>query len=95
MDKLQEYHSTLLRHGSYAKQYLDRLKDGIIVTHKPFQYSKSGQLALTKEEQQLVDETVKLREELAKQYAEKLGELLSLKKEYIKKVENDRTKRNQ
>lgn len=85
MDKLQKHHSTLLKHGSYAKEYLENLKDGTIVTHKPFRYSKPGQLALSKEEQELVDETVKLREELNKQYKEKLREWLALKKESIKK----------
>lgn len=85
MDKLQKYHSTLLRHGSYAKDYLEKLKDGSIVTHKPFHYFKPGQLALSKEEQELVDQAVKLREELNKKYKEKFREWLLIKKESIKK----------
>ncbi|MEM3601348.1 MAG: hypothetical protein QXN87_01590 [Candidatus Bathyarchaeia archaeon] len=92
MEKLQNYHSTLLKHGSYAKEYLEKLKDGTMITHKPFSYSKPGQLALSKEEQELVDETVKIREELAKQYGKKLKELLTLKRS---RLENDLPKRNQ
>ncbi|MEM3573724.1 MAG: hypothetical protein QXJ62_05820 [Nitrososphaeria archaeon] len=84
MDRFQDYHSTLLKHGSYARDYLEKLKDGNIVTHKPFHYSKPGQLALSKEEQELVDETVKIREKLAKQYGKKLKELLTLKKSHLK-----------
>ncbi|MEM3773460.1 MAG: hypothetical protein QXX92_00440 [Candidatus Bathyarchaeia archaeon] len=85
MDKLQKHHSTLLKHGSYAKIYVENLKDGTIVTHNPFRFSKPGQLALSKEEKELVDEAVKLREELNKQYKEKLREWLALKEESIKK----------
>lgn len=85
MEKLQNHHSTLLKHGSYAKDYLEKLKDGTIVTHKPFRFSKPGQLALSKEEKELVDKAVKLREELNKKYTEKFREWLALKEESIKK----------
>ncbi|MEM2741975.1 MAG: hypothetical protein QXD95_07495 [Nitrososphaeria archaeon] len=85
MDKLQEYHSSLLKHGSYAKDYLEKLKDGTTVTHNPFRFSKPGQFTLSKEEKELVDKAVKLREELNKQYKEKLREWLALKEESIKK----------
>ncbi|MCS7115724.1 MAG: hypothetical protein N0A00_10100 [Candidatus Bathyarchaeota archaeon] len=80
MEKLQKYHSTLLKHGSYAQDYLEKLKDGNIVTHNPFKYSKPGQIPLSREEQKLVEETIKLREELSKVYAEKLRKLLELKR---------------
>jgi len=79
MEKLQNYHSTLLKHGSYAKDYLEKLKDRNIVTHKPFRYCKPENPVLSKEEQELVDETIRLREQLANQYGEKLKELLMLK----------------
>lgn len=79
MEKLQHHHTTLLKHGSYAKDYLEKLKDGNIVTHKPFRYSKPSNPTLSKEELELVDETVKLRERLSKQYREKLSMLLKLK----------------
>jgi hypothetical protein len=80
MTKLHNYHKTLLAHGSYAKDYLEKLKDGNVVTHKPFSYSKSQNLTLSREELELVEETVKLREKLSNQYCEKLKELLKLKK---------------
>jgi hypothetical protein len=79
MTKLHKYHKTLLTHGSYAKDYIEKLKDGNIVTHKPFYYSKPSNLTLSKEELELVDETVKLRQRLTKQYCEKLSMLLKLK----------------
>ena len=87
MEKLQNYHSTLLKHGSYAREYVEKLKDGTIETHRPFHYSKPRQLALSKEEQELVSEAVKLREELNEQYKEKLREWLALKRESLKKGE--------
>jgi hypothetical protein len=86
MTKLHNYHKTLLAHGSYAKDYLEKLKDGNIVTHKPFQYSKSQYPTLSKDELELVDETVELREELSKQYREELKELLLLKKKRYKLI---------
>jgi len=84
MEDLQDYHKTLLKHGSYAKDYLEKLKDGITVTHNPFNYSKALSPTLSQEEIGLVDETVKIREELAKQYCGKLKELLKLKREKYK-----------
>lgn len=80
MGKLQNYHSTLLKHGSYAKDYKEKLKDAFIVSHKPFHYSKTHSPSVRIEEIQLVEETVELREKLSKQYREKLKELLELKK---------------
>lgn len=83
MERLQEYHSTLLKHGSYAQNYLEKLKDGNIVSHRPFYYSKHSQPTLSGNEQALVTETIRLREQLAKIYAEKLQRLLELKKARI------------
>jgi hypothetical protein len=81
MSNLQEHHTTLLKHGSYAKDYLNKLKDGVSVTHKPFTYSKAQTPTLSQEEIGLVNETVNLREELARQYCSKLKQLLEVKKQ--------------
>jgi hypothetical protein len=81
MKELQDLHKTLLVHGSYAKDYLNKLKDGTYVSHKPFKFSKEQSPSISQEEMELVNGTIELREALAKQYSEKLGELLKLKKE--------------
>jgi hypothetical protein len=81
MKGLQDLHKTLLAHGSYAKDYLNKLKDGTYVSHRPFKFSKEQNPSISQEEMELVDGTVELREALAKQYREKLRELLTLKKE--------------
>jgi hypothetical protein len=81
MKSLQKHHKTLLAHGTYAKDYLMKLKDGITVTHKPFNYSKAQIPNISPEEMELVVETVQQREDLAKKYREKLRELLKLKRE--------------
>lgn len=83
MDKLQRYNSTLLKHGSYAKEYQESLKDKTCVTHNPFTYHKPTQQTLTQQEQRLVDETVRLRGCLAKQYAETLDKLLQIKSQKL------------
>ena len=86
MKTLHNHHKTLLTHGSYAKDYLEKLKDGNIVTHGSFHYSKSQSPTLSQEELELVDETIRMREELSKQYQQKLKELLRLKAERHRSV---------
>lgn len=81
MKELQGLQKTLLAHGSYAKDYLNKLKDRTYVSHKPFKFSKEQSPSISQEEMELVNETVELREALAKQYSEKFRELLKLKKE--------------
>ena len=81
MASLHKHHKTLLAHGTYAKDYLMKLKDGNVVSHKPFNYSKAQIANITPEEMELVVETVRLREELAKEYRQRFKELLKLKRE--------------
>jgi hypothetical protein len=83
MKGLQDYHKTLLAHGSYAKDYMNKLKDGINVSHSPFTYSKEQQPSISREELEIVKETVSMREELNTKYREKLRELLKLKRERL------------
>jgi len=81
MAKLQDYNSTLLKHGSYAKDYYNKLKRGVSVTHRPFNFSKEQVPTLSQEELACVEETVNMREALNKQYREKLNQALKLKRE--------------
>jgi len=80
MDKLQEYKDTALKHGSYAKEYLNDLKDKQMVSHNPFYYSKKSTPTLKPEEQNIVEETTRLRNLLAQKYQQTLKRLIEIKR---------------
>ena len=96
MDKLQEYKDTALKHGSYARGYLNDLKDKQIVSHEPFYYSKKSIPTLKPEEQNIVEEATRLRNLLAQEYLQTLKRLIEIKRaKYISMLEPELNKEKQ
>jgi len=96
MDKLQEYKNTALKHGSYAEEYLNDLKDKQMVSHNPFYYSKKSTPTLKPEEQNIVEETTRLRNLLAQEYQQTLKRLIEIKRmKYMSMPEPELNKQKQ
>jgi len=86
LEKLQRWGAMLLKHGSYAKAYLDEVKgQGVILDRKPF-YLQPGQHyrpPAKPEEILTLEELVKLREKLSIQLNQLLRRLIQLKKAQV------------
>jgi len=46
LNRVHDYSKALLKHGSYAKDYLQRLKGGIVVDRKPFHLPEPPQVSV-------------------------------------------------
>ena len=80
-DELQKVHrwqSLLLKHGSYAQAYLEKLKGGWVQDRKPF-YEREPPPFVKASEIITVEKIVEYREKLAKLLVVKLNRVIELK----------------
>lgn len=78
LEKVHRWQRLLLKHGSYAQAYLEKLKGGIVVDRSPF-YVREPPPSVKPEELVTVSDIVKYREKLAKQLVGLLNRLMALK----------------
>jgi hypothetical protein len=78
MEKVHRWQKLLLKHGSYAQAYLEKLKGGIVTDRKPF-FLPEPPPSVKPEELVTVSDIVKYRERLAKQLVGLLNRLMELK----------------
>jgi len=78
LGKVHRWQSLLLKHGSYAEAYLQKLKGGIVRDRKPH-YLPEPPPFVKPEELLVVEDIVKYREKLAKQLVDKLNRVMQLK----------------
>jgi hypothetical protein len=81
IDELEDLHrwqNAVLKHGSYAEAYLQKLKGGIVQDRKPFNVREPAP-EVKVEEKKLVEKIVALREAIAVELTEKLNRLVELK----------------
>lgn len=78
LEKVHRWQKLLLKHGSYAEAYLEKLKGGIVVDRSPF-YVREPPPSVKPEELVTVSDIVKYREKLAKQLVGLLNRLMELK----------------
>jgi predicted CopG family antitoxin len=76
MRKWHDYQKTLLKHGSYAQKYLEKIHDSQSVTHPPFTQHRGS--IIKPDEMNDLDRIVLKREELNKKFHELLKELLDM-----------------
>jgi len=80
-DELRKVHSwqcLLLKHGSYAEAYLEKLKGGLLQDRKPH-FLPEPPPFIKQQELFVVEDIVKYREKLAAQLTEKLSRIMKLK----------------
>ncbi|MEM3824240.1 MAG: hypothetical protein QXH87_04830 [Candidatus Bathyarchaeia archaeon] len=77
--RVHGYQTALLKHGSYAKSYLEKLRGGVIVDRKPF-HIREPLPEISKQELETVQQVVEYRELLAQKLNLKLKRLMELKK---------------
>jgi len=85
LNRVHDYSKALLKHGSYAKDYLQRLKGGIVVDRKPFHLPEPPP-EISKDELGTVESVVEYRELLASRLNQKLGRLMELKRASLEEV---------
>ena len=78
LEKVHHWQKMLLKHGSYAEAYLEKLKGGIVLDRRPFHVPEPPPL-IKPEELVTVEDIVKYREKLAKQLIGLLNRLMALK----------------
>ena len=78
LEKVHRWQKLLLKHGSYAEAYLEKLKGGIVVDRKPFHVREPPPF-VKPEELVTVSDIVKYREKLAKRLVGLLNRLMELK----------------
>lgn len=78
LEKVHRWQKLLLKHGSYAEAYLEKLKGGIVVDRSPYHVREPPPF-VKPEELVTVSDIVKYREELAKQLVGLLNRLMALK----------------
>jgi hypothetical protein len=78
LEKVHRWQKLLLKHGSYAEAYLEKLKGGIVRDSKPF-YVPEPPPFVKPEELVTVSDIVAYRETLAKQLVGLLNRLMELK----------------
>lgn len=86
LENLHKWQNAVLKHGSYAEAYLEKLKGGRIVDRKPF-YVREPAPEVKTEEKNLVEKIVALREAIAVELTEKLNRLVELKKTRLNTAE--------
>ena len=79
LHRVHGYASALLKHGSYAKAYLEKLKGGRVRDWRPFNL-RDPPPQVAKDELVTVESVVEYRELLAVRLNEKLKRLMELKK---------------
>lgn len=92
LNRVKGYSGALLKHGSYAKAYLEKLKGGVVVDRKPF-YVSAPAPEVNKGELETVESVVEYRELLAVRLNEKLKRLIELKKAGLNSLEHTSEKR--
>lgn len=78
LEKVHHWQKLLLKHGSYAEAYLEKLKGGWVMDRRPFHVPEPPPL-IKPEELVTVEDIVKYREKLAKQLIGLLNRLMALK----------------
>ena len=78
LEKVHRWQKLLLKHGSYAEAYLEKLKGGKVTDRSPF-YLPKPPPSIKPEELVTVSDIVKYREKLAKQLVGLLNRLMELK----------------
>jgi serine/threonine protein kinase HipA of HipAB toxin-antitoxin module len=76
MKRWHDYQKTLLKHGSYAQKYLEKIHDQQTVTHPPFSQHRGS--IIKPEEFHDLDRIILKREELNKEFHKLLKELLDM-----------------
>jgi len=78
LTKVHNWQIKVLKHGSYAEAYLQKLKGGWVQDRKPF-FQRDPPPFIRPEELLVVEDIVKYREKLAKQLVLKLNRVMQLK----------------
>ena len=85
LERVHRLQRLILKHGSYAKAYLQELKGGVNLDRRPF-YMPKPRPEIKPEELLTVSDIVEYREALAKLLVEKTARLIQLKKSKLKNL---------
>jgi len=86
LERVHRLQRLILKHGSYAENYLQELKGGIVWDRKPHYLPKGVRPELKPEELLTVSGIVEYRQALAKLLLEKTARLIQLKKSKLKNL---------
>ena len=78
LERLHRWQKLILKHGSYAKAYLEELKGGIVGDRMPF-YLRRPKPEVGDKEKLVVQNVIHYREAISELLADKLNRLMQLK----------------